>query len=61
MLRKTSAIALMFCGFIFVSDASFAQVAEQTQPAAVSATTLDEEIAWMRSDLRSTRKLSQPI
>jgi len=56
VLWKTLAIALIFCGSLFVSDVSFAQVAEQTQPAAVSATTLDEEIALMRSDLRSTRK-----
>jgi hypothetical protein len=56
MLRETSAIALMFFGYLFIADVSFAQVAEQTQPAAVSATTLDEEITLMRSDLRSNRK-----
>lgn len=56
MLKK-AAIALMFCGFLFVADMSFAQDADQTaQPAAVSPATLDEEIALMRLDLRANRK-----
>jgi hypothetical protein len=57
MVKNAVAIALMFCGFLFVADVSFAQDADQTaQPAAVSAATLDEEIAMMRSDLRANRK-----
>ena len=63
MLRKISVVALMFCGFLLVSNVSFAQDAEQVaqpakqiaQPAASSAG-LDEQIALMRSDLRSNRK-----
>ena len=57
MVKHAVAITLMFCGFLFVADASFAQNADQTaQPAAVRASTLDEEIALMRSDLRANRK-----
>ena len=63
MLRKISVVALMFCGFLLVSNVSFAQDAERVaqpakqiaQPAASSAG-LDEQIALMRSDLRSNRK-----
>jgi hypothetical protein len=57
MVKNAVAIALMFCGFLFVADVSFAQDADQTaQPAAIRASTLDEEIAMMRSDLRANRK-----
>jgi hypothetical protein len=56
-VKSAVAITLMFCGFLFVADASFAQDTDQTaQPAAVRASTLDEEIAMMRSDLRANRK-----
>jgi len=63
MLRKISVVALLFCGSLLLSNALFAQDAEQVaqpakqiaQPAASSAG-LDEQIALMRSDLRDNRK-----
>jgi hypothetical protein len=63
MLRKISVVALMFCGSLLLSNVSLAQDAEQVaqpakqiaQPAASSAG-LDEQIALMRSDLRSNRR-----
>ena len=65
MLKKASiAILLLTSGFLFVGKASFAQNCAQNgafqtvQPLAshVTPATLDEEIALMRSDLRSNRK-----
>jgi len=56
MLRKISVVALMFCGSLLLSGASFAQDAEQTAQRAASSAGLDEQIALMRSDLRSNRK-----
>ena len=56
MLRKISVIALMFCGFLLLSNASFAQDVEQTFKPVASSASLDEQIALMRSDLRSNRK-----
>ena len=60
MLKKTSVAVLLLSGFLFVGKASFAQngAAQTAQPLAgrVTAATLDEEIALMRSDLRSNRK-----
>jgi len=60
MLMKTSVAVLLLSGFLFVGKASFAQnsAAQTAQPLAdhVTPATLDEEIALMRSDLRSNRK-----
>lgn len=60
MLKKTSVAVLLLSGFLFVGKASFAQngAAKTAQPFAdrVTPATLDEEIALMRSDLRSNRK-----
>jgi hypothetical protein len=60
MLKKTSAAVLLLSGSLFVGKASFAQngAAQATQPLAdhVTPETLDEEIALMRSDLRSNRR-----
>jgi hypothetical protein len=60
MLKKTSVAVLLLSGFLFVGKASFAQnaAAQTAQPLAdrVTPATLDEEIALMRSDLRSNRK-----
>ena len=60
MLKKTSVAVLLLSGFLFVGKASFAQngAAHTAQPLAdrVTPATLDEEIALMRSDLRSNRK-----
>jgi hypothetical protein len=57
MVKNAAAIALMFCGFLFVADVSFAQDADQAaQTAAARSASLDEQIALMRSDLRSNRK-----
>jgi hypothetical protein len=56
MLRKISIIALLFCGFLLLSNLSFAQDAEQTFKPVANSASLDEQIALMRSDLRSNRK-----
>jgi hypothetical protein len=64
MLKKASVAVLLLSGFLFVGKASFAQNCAQNgafqtvQPLAshVTPATLDEEIALMRSDLRSNRK-----
>lgn len=57
MVKNAAAIALVVCGFLFVAGVSFAQDADQTvQATAVRSSTLDEEIAMMRSDLRANRK-----
>ena len=60
MLKKTSVAVLLLSGFLFVGKASFAQngAAQTAQPLAdrVTPATLDEEVALMRSDLRSNRK-----
>ncbi len=57
MVKNAAAIALIFCGSLLIANASFAQNAEQAaQPVASSASSLDEQIALMRSDLRSNRK-----
>ena len=64
MLKKASIAVLLLSGFLFVGKASFAQncaqngVFQTVQPLAshVTPATLDEEIALMRSDLRSNRK-----
>jgi hypothetical protein len=64
MLKKASVAVLLLSGFLFVGKASFAQNCAQNgafqtvQPLVsdVTSATLDEEIALMRSDLRSNRK-----
>ena len=57
MVRNAVAIALMFCGFLFVTGGLVAQDANQAaQSTAMNSSTLDEEIAMMRSDLRGNRK-----
>ena len=64
MLKKASIAVLLLSGFLFVGKASFAQNCAQNgafqtvQPLVsdVTPATLDEEIALMRSDLRSNRK-----
>jgi hypothetical protein len=60
MLRKKSVAVLLLSGFLFVGKASFAQngAVQTAQPIGQGATSasLDEEIAMMRSDLRSNRK-----
>ena len=64
MLKKASVAVLLLSGFLFVGKASFAQNCAQNgafqtvQPLVsdVTPATLDEEIALMRSDLRSNRK-----
>ena len=64
MLKKVSVAVLLLSGFLFVGKASFAQNCAQNgafqtvQPLVsdVTPATLDEEIALMRSDLRSNRK-----
>ena len=64
MPKKASVAVLLLSGFLFVGKASFAQNCAQNgafqtvQPLAshVTPATLDEEIALMRSDLRSNRK-----
>jgi hypothetical protein len=55
MLRKIQIIALMFYGALLLSNALFAQEEQTLKPVASSAS-LDEQIALMRSDLRSNRK-----
>jgi hypothetical protein len=57
MFKNTAAIALIFCGSLFVAGVSFAQETDQAiQTASVGSSSLDEQIALMRSDLRANRK-----
>jgi hypothetical protein len=60
MMRKTLAATLVLGGFLFTGEALFAQdYASQTaQPVAAraGAPSIDQEIAMLRSDLRSNRK-----
>jgi hypothetical protein len=60
MLKKSLAVMLTFSGLLFASPALFAQgSAQQTaEPVAARdpAVTIDQEIAMLRSDLRSNRK-----
>jgi hypothetical protein len=60
MLKKKSAAVLLLSGFLFAGSAAFAQngPVQTAQPIGQGATSasLDEEIAMMRSDLRSNRK-----
>jgi hypothetical protein len=60
MIKKSKAVALALSGFFFVGEVSFAQnIAAQTaQPVGgqQNGSSVDQEIAMLRSDLRSTRK-----
>ena len=60
MSNKSTAAALMLGGLLFVGEALFAQnlAAQNAQPVSGrdNGATIDQEIAMLRSDLRSTRK-----
>jgi outer membrane murein-binding lipoprotein Lpp len=59
MIKKSTVAALVLSGFLLAGEALFAQNAAQTtQPAADRdrAASIDEQIAMLRLDLRSTRK-----
>ena len=60
MSNKSTAVALMLGGLLFVGEALFAQnlAAQNAQPVASreNGASIDQEIAMLRSDLRSTRK-----
>jgi hypothetical protein len=60
MSNKITAAALMLGGLLFVGEALFAQnlAAQNAQPVSgrESGASIDQEIAMLRSDLRSTRK-----
>jgi hypothetical protein len=60
MMKKSTVAALVLSGFLFSGEALFAQngAAQTAQPVADRdrAASIDEEIAMLRSDLRSTRK-----
>jgi hypothetical protein len=60
MTRKTLAATLMLGGFLFTGEALFAQddASQTAQPVAARAgrPSIDQEIAMLRSDLRSNRK-----
>jgi hypothetical protein len=60
MTRTSTASALMVCGFLLCGEALFAQNSgvQTAQPVTsrANAASIDEEIAMLRSDLRSNRK-----
>jgi hypothetical protein len=60
MIRKTLAATLVLSGFLFTCEALFAQndAGQTAQPVAsrAGAPSIDQEIAMLRSDLRSNRK-----
>ena len=60
MLTKCVAAAVMLGGFLFTAEPAFAQndTTQTAQPVGnrVGAPSIDQEIALLRSDLRSTRK-----
>jgi len=60
MIKEIAAAILLLCGLAFSSDSLLAQSAatQTAQPASArgEAPSIDEEIALLRSDLRSTRK-----
>jgi hypothetical protein len=60
MIKTSAAAALMVAGFLFFGEALLAQNggAQTEQPVAsrTTAASIDEEIAMLRSDLRSNRK-----
>jgi hypothetical protein len=60
MIKKSTAATLVLSGFLLAGEALFVQnaAAQTAQPAAdrEKAASIDEQIAMLRSDLRSTRK-----
>ena len=56
MSNKSTAAALMLGGLLFVGEAIFAQnlAAQTAQPVSNNGASIDQEIAMLRSDLRST-------
>jgi hypothetical protein len=60
MIKKSTAAALLLSGFLLAGEALFAQNAatQNAQPVAerAEAASIDEQIAMLRLDLRSTRK-----
>ncbi len=58
MFKNTMAAALFFSGFLFAGPALQAQdnAAPAQQPGKKDGASIDQEIAMLRSDLRSTRK-----
>ena len=60
MIKKCTAVVLVMSGFLFAGQTSFAQsgTAQTAQPVASrdDASSIDQAIAMLRSDLRSTRK-----
>jgi len=60
MTRTSAASAVIVCGLLFVGEALLAQNSgaqtEQPVSSRASAASIDEEIAMLRSDLRSNRK-----
>ena len=60
MIKKSTTAVLMVSGFLFASQSLFAQnnAAQTAQPVAgpESPASIDQEIAMLRSDLRSNRK-----
>jgi hypothetical protein len=60
MIKQITATALVLSGFLSGGEALIAQnaAAQTAQPVAVreNASSIDQEIAMLRSDLRSTRK-----
>jgi hypothetical protein len=60
MIKKSTAAVLVLSGFLFAGEALVAQnrAAQTAQPVAGTgnASSIDQEIAMLRSDLRSTRK-----
>jgi hypothetical protein len=60
MIKKSTAAVLVLSGFLFAGEALVAQnrAAQTAQPVAGAgnASSIDQEIAMLRSDLRSTRK-----
>jgi hypothetical protein len=58
MSNKSTAAALMLGGLLFVGEAIFVQnlAAQTAQPVSNNGASIDQEIAMLRSDLRSTRK-----
>src|ERR1700741_3903163 len=55
MIKQNHAAALILCGFFVTATPSFAQVAEPIASRS-GAASIDEDIALLRSDLRSNRK-----
>src|SRR5271165_1582641 len=58
MIKKSMASALLLSGFLFAGEGLLAQnnVAQTPQPGQQNGSSIDQEIAMLRSDLRSNRK-----